>query len=178
MTRRGRPTTTIQRSSTNTCGVPVKFKQLHNYSFKVLPKSMKGRQRDTKEILTKRSGTSSTHSGAGCQLSIAIARTNPSSAEPQLGDPTGFFFAAMRARQAYIAEVGEQAWVGDHLGEEDQRTKAASSCYPAGLLRRLWRLHKNQSSGRSNKKRVTTHFTSEGVAQSKGLAMNLSGTGA
>jgi hypothetical protein len=38
----------------------------------------------TKEILTTTNGTSSTHSGAGCQLSLTIARTSPSSARPQL----------------------------------------------------------------------------------------------
>jgi hypothetical protein len=37
----------LKRSSTNTygtamCGVPVKFKQLRNFSFNILPKSMKG----------------------------------------------------------------------------------------------------------------------------------------
>jgi hypothetical protein len=57
---------------------PVKFKQLRNYLFNVLPKSMEECRRDTREILTT-SSTSRTHSSTGCQLSIAIATTSPSS---------------------------------------------------------------------------------------------------
>jgi hypothetical protein len=39
----------LKRSSTNTygtaiCGVPVRFKQLHSFSFNILPKSMNRRQ--------------------------------------------------------------------------------------------------------------------------------------
>jgi hypothetical protein len=89
---------------------PVKLKQLRNYSFNVLPNYIKGRQRDTMEILTATSGTSSTHSSAGCQLSIAIARTSPSSAEPQLSDLPGFFFAAMPSSVHRGSQQARRGW--------------------------------------------------------------------
>jgi hypothetical protein len=123
-TRSGRPTTT-RPSSTNTYGtatrgVPVKFKQLHNFSFNILPKSMKGRRRDTKEIMTTTSSTCSTHSGNGCLLLTTIARTNPSSAEPQLSDPPGFFFSAMPAKRTLRRSAS-----GESLGAAfARRTKA------------------------------------------------------
>jgi hypothetical protein len=130
-TRSGRPTTT-RRSSTNscgtaTCGVPMKFK------FNVLPKSMKGRQRDTMDILTTTSGTSSTHSGAGCQLLTTIARMSPSSAEPQLSDPPGFFFAAMPAKRTLRRSAS-----GERLGANlARRTKAqlAAGAADSGEIR-------------------------------------------
>jgi hypothetical protein len=91
-TRNGRPTTTTRCGSTNMCGtatfgVPVKFKQLPNFSFDILPESMRGRGRGN---------------GGGSdddeRCRQPLARTSPNYSRNAI-DPPGFFFAAMTPKR-------------------------------------------------------------------------------
>jgi hypothetical protein len=153
------------------CGVHVKFKQLRNYLFNVLPKSMKGQRRDTKEILTTRSGTSSTHSGAGCQLLIAIARTSPSSAEPQLSDPPGFFFAAMPTKRTSQKSASEEG-LGTASARRTSRPKLHCLVIQPDPSGGHGGHAKIKAQVGATRNKTTTHFISEGIAPCKGLAMN------
>jgi hypothetical protein len=64
-------------------------------------------------------------------LLIAIARTSPSSAEPQLSDPPGL---CSHARKAYTAKVGERKEVGGRLGKEDEGATASREIRPDGSM--------------------------------------------
>jgi hypothetical protein len=104
----------LKRSSRNTygtgtCGVPVKFKQLRNFSFDILPKSTKGQgqgnegspddnERHQQHPQRHRLPIVNSHS-----LGRVLA-----SAETQLSDPPVFFFAAMPPKRTPQKSVNKK----------------------------------------------------------------------